>query len=112
MVTVELPKTSPFSMMLRLQIGSSGSHVLGSGILHTRTGLLTRARQGMFQRGQNIMNQPSPRPPATNEQGTPECCHRWDIKPANGPSSQGTCQNCGEVRKFKNFIGATRWKWR
>ena len=30
------------------------------------------------------------------------CAHFWDIEPANGPSSQGTCQNCGETRDFFN----------
>ncbi len=58
------------------------------------------------------MNQPSPGSPATHEQSKPECCHEWVIEPANGPSSQGTCQNCGEVRQFKNFIEATIWKLR
>ena len=32
------------------------------------------------------------------------CAHYWVIETANGPVSQGTCQVCGEVRGFKNFI--------
>ncbi len=32
------------------------------------------------------------------------CAHYWIIEPANGPVSQGQCQNCLEVRDFKNFV--------
>ena len=32
------------------------------------------------------------------------CAHYWVIEPANGPVSQGQCQNCMEVRDFKNFV--------
>ncbi len=32
------------------------------------------------------------------------CCHHWNIQPAVGPVSEGMCQNCGEVREFKNSI--------
>ena len=32
------------------------------------------------------------------------CCHHWIIQPAVGPVSEGSCQNCGEVREFKNSI--------
>ncbi|MFP6636816.1 MAG: hypothetical protein VCB79_12940 [Dehalococcoidia bacterium] len=34
----------------------------------------------------------------------PVCAHYWVIAPANGPVSQGTCQNFLEVRDFKNFV--------
>ena len=34
----------------------------------------------------------------------PVCAHYWIIEPANGPVSQGQCQNCLEVRDFKNFV--------
>ena len=34
----------------------------------------------------------------------PVCAHHWIIEPANGPVSQGQCQNCLEVRGFKNFV--------
>ena len=36
----------------------------------------------------------------------PVCAHYWIIEPANGPVSQGQCQNCSEVRDFKNFVDA------
>ena len=36
----------------------------------------------------------------------PMCAHHWIIEPANGPVSQGQCQNCLEVRDFKNFVDA------
>ena len=34
----------------------------------------------------------------------PLCAHYWIIEPANGPVSQGQCQNCSEVRDFKNYV--------
>jgi hypothetical protein len=30
------------------------------------------------------------------------CVHVWDILPAAGPTSQGTCRVCGETREFAN----------
>jgi hypothetical protein len=30
------------------------------------------------------------------------CVHRWMIEPPNGPTSEGCCANCGEVRLFPN----------
>jgi hypothetical protein len=35
---------------------------------------------------------------------TDSCCHHWMIQSAVGPVSEGSCQNCGEVRVFKNSI--------
>lgn len=35
---------------------------------------------------------------------TDTCCHYWMIQSAVGPVSEGSCQNCGEVRVFKNSI--------
>ena len=32
------------------------------------------------------------------------CCHHWIIQPAVGPLNDRSCQNCGEVREFKNSI--------
>ena len=32
------------------------------------------------------------------------CCHHWDIQPAHGPVSLGTCRNCLETREFVNSI--------
>ena len=50
----------------------------------------------------------SPTPPAEDQQ-TPGCCHHWVIQPATGPVSQGKCQNCNEVREFKNYVEASTW---
>jgi hypothetical protein len=30
------------------------------------------------------------------------CVHKWDIAPPAGPTSPGTCRDCGEVRDFLN----------
>jgi hypothetical protein len=32
------------------------------------------------------------------------CIHVWDIEPANGPTSQGTCKKCGRTREFSNAL--------
>ncbi len=37
------------------------------------------------------------------------CLHHWIIESAEGPSSEGTCKNCGEIKIFKNFIEETTW---
>ena len=33
-----------------------------------------------------------------------QCRHHWLIEVAEGPSSQGVCQNCHEVKDFQNSI--------
>ena len=33
-----------------------------------------------------------------------KCVHHWEIAPATGPMSPGTCKRCGEVRMFKNSV--------
>lgn len=33
---------------------------------------------------------------------TQPCVHRWRIEEAEGPTSEGTCANCGEMRMFPN----------
>ena len=38
------------------------------------------------------------------------CSHYWLIESPNGPTSTGECQNCGEVREFKNSIQITSWE--
>ena len=43
---------------------------------------------------------------SANTADGPVCAHYWIIEPANGPVSQGQCQNCLEVRDFKNFVDA------
>ena len=37
------------------------------------------------------------------------CCHHWVIQPADGPSSNGACQVCGETREFKNYVESATW---
>ena len=37
------------------------------------------------------------------------CCHHWVIQPADGPLSEGACQNCGEVRTFTNYVERHAW---
>ena len=32
------------------------------------------------------------------------CQHAWAIQPAEGPTSLGTCSNCGEEKWFQNAI--------
>ena len=38
------------------------------------------------------------------------CTHRWAIEPANGPTSPGTCQGCGETREFRNSLREPDWR--
>ena len=40
---------------------------------------------------------------------TEPCSHHWIIEPANGPTSQGICQVCQEVRGFSNHIAEKSW---
>jgi len=40
---------------------------------------------------------------------TTECCHHWVIQPADGPISNGSCQVCGEIREFKNYVESATW---
>ena len=37
-----------------------------------------------------------------------DCTHRWVIDTPNGPTSMGTCKNCGAGREFQN---ASAWDW-
>ena len=48
--------------------------------------------------------------PQTDEVSAPAACrHHWVIQPADGPESQGACQVCGEVRRFKNYVEGGKW---
>lgn len=38
-----------------------------------------------------------------------QCKHYWVIQPATGPVSQGVCQNCSEIREFKNYVEGAYW---
>ena len=33
-----------------------------------------------------------------------QCRHHWIIESAEGPLSQGVCQNCHEFKEFQNSI--------
>ena len=37
------------------------------------------------------------------------CRHHWVIQPADGPVSNGSCQVCGEIREFKNYVESATW---
>ena len=39
----------------------------------------------------------------------PVCRHHWVIQPADGPVSNGSCQACGEIREFKNYVESATW---
>lgn len=39
----------------------------------------------------------------------PTCVHEWVIEPPNGPTSQGKCRRCDEVRAFRNSLDITYW---
>ncbi len=40
-----------------------------------------------------------------------KCCHYWIIEPADGPTSKGMCQFCGEEKEFDN-CGPDLWsRW-
>ena len=50
-----------------------------------------------------IVNEETPQV-AGEDQPAPVCCHYWIIETAKGPISRGECQNCHEVRDFKNSV--------
>jgi hypothetical protein len=39
-----------------------------------------------------------------------DCSHYWVIESPSGPTSEGWCKACGEVREFKNSIQITSWE--
>ena len=39
----------------------------------------------------------------------PACLHHWVIEKPAGPTSKGTCRQCGEARDFQNYIEGTSW---
>ena len=45
----------------------------------------------------------------TTAETTNSCCHHWVIQPADGPISSGSCQVCGEIREFKNYVESATW---
>jgi hypothetical protein len=42
--------------------------------------------------------------PESSVQKNETCRHHWMIQSAMGPVSEGFCQNCGDVKVFKNSI--------
>jgi hypothetical protein len=46
---------------------------------------------------------------AIADESVDTCCHHWVIQPADGPSSNGSCQVCGEIREFKNYVESATW---
>ena len=52
----------------------------------------------------------APTPELENTKAAVEVCrHHWVIQPADGPVSNGSCQICGEIRKFKNYVESATW---
>lgn len=52
----------------------------------------------------------TPTPQLENIKAAVEVCrHHWVIQPADGPVSNGSCQICGENRKFKNYVESATW---
>jgi len=52
----------------------------------------------------------TPTPQLENTRAAVEVCrHHWVIQPADGPVSNGSCQICGENRKFKNYVESATW---
>ena len=37
------------------------------------------------------------------------CQHHWVIQAADGPTSPGLCQVCGEAKDFKNYVETATW---
>lgn len=37
------------------------------------------------------------------------CVHHWVIESPNGPTSSGTCKNCGDIRDFRNSSESLSW---
>jgi len=38
-----------------------------------------------------------------------ECVHFWLIDTPNGPTSQGTCKQCGKIQLFRNSVASSTW---
>ena len=52
----------------------------------------------------------APTPALENTEAAVEVCrHHWVIQRADGPISNGSCQICGENRKFKNYVESGTW---
>ncbi|PZC50804.1 MAG: hypothetical protein DK304_000510 [Chloroflexi bacterium] len=40
---------------------------------------------------------------------TEECVHFWLIEPPNGPTSYGSCRQCGVRQEFRNSVETSSW---
>lgn len=41
--------------------------------------------------------------------GGNDCIHMWSIEPPNGPTSLGTCTDCGDTKEFRNSVEMSYW---
>ena len=55
------------------------------------------------------MVQQASRPASDQQKATVACRHHWIIEAPVGPVSRGVCQECSEVREFKNYIESAPW---
>jgi hypothetical protein len=53
----------------------------------------------MSRKGVAILEKPVEKTPEKTS-----CRHHWIIEPALGPTSQGKCKLCGEVKTFLNVV--------
>ncbi len=43
------------------------------------------------------------------EPTVPQCPHHWVIEPADGPTSEGVCRKCAEVKTFAKNVAQNTW---
>ena len=43
------------------------------------------------------------------ESTVPQCLHHWVIETADGPTSEGICRKCAEVKTFANYVEQNTW---
>ena len=51
----------------------------------------------------------APAQPAKRRARKKICVHIWSIEPPNGPTSLGTCADCGATREFHNSVEMSYW---
>ncbi len=51
----------------------------------------------------------TPAQPAERNPGKKTCIHTWSIEPPNGPTSLGTCGDCGATKEFRNSVEMSYW---
>ena len=56
----------------------------------------------MVQQAEAVLDQEVP-------EGFLICQHHWLIKSADGPTSTGVCQVCGEAKDFNNYVETATW---